>query len=85
MKGVEDIGLIKFDFLALKNLTLITDTLTLIKAGGKDAPDLNRLRLDDADTYKMLSRGDTVGRVPARKFGDAPLYHGAQADLPSTT
>src|SRR5271157_3797738 len=61
MKGVEEIGLIKFDFLALKNLTLITDTLTLIKAGGKEAPDLNRLRLDDADTYKMLSRGDTVG------------------------
>ncbi len=47
MKGVEDIG--------------ITDTLVLIKAGGKEAPDLNRLRLDDADTYKMLSRGDTVG------------------------
>src|SRR6202795_577412 len=61
MKGVEEIGLIKFDFLALKNLTLITDTLALIKAGGKEAPDLNRLRLDDADTYKMLSRGDTVG------------------------
>ncbi len=61
MKGVDEIGLIKFDFLALKNLTLIADTLTLIKAGGKEAPDLNRLRLDDADTYKMLSRGDTVG------------------------
>src|SRR5216684_2488424 len=61
MKGVEEIGLIKFDFLALKNLTLITDTLALIKSGGKQAPDLNRLGLDDADTYKMLSRGDTVG------------------------
>ncbi|MDO8431749.1 MAG: DNA polymerase III subunit alpha [Candidatus Binatus sp.] len=61
MKGVEEIGLIKFDFLALKNLTLITDTLTLIKAGGKVAPDLNRLGLDDPETYKMLSRGDTVG------------------------
>ena len=32
MKGVEEIGLIKFDFLALKNLTLIADTLDLIKA-----------------------------------------------------
>src|SRR5216683_3028471 len=61
MKGVEEIGLIKFDFLALKNLTLITDALTLIKAGGNQPPDLNRLRLDDADAYKMLSRGDTVG------------------------
>ncbi|HYA36072.1 MAG TPA: DNA polymerase III subunit alpha, partial [Candidatus Binataceae bacterium] len=61
MKGVEEIGLIKFDFLALKNLTLITDTLDLIKASGVEPPDLNRLRLDDPDTYRLLSRGDTVG------------------------
>ena len=61
MKGVEEIGLIKFDFLALKNLTLITDTLALIAAGGREVPDLNRLKLDDPETYKMLSRGDTVG------------------------
>ncbi|HUA36126.1 MAG TPA: DNA polymerase III subunit alpha [Candidatus Binataceae bacterium] len=61
MKSIDEIGLIKFDFLALKNLTLITDTLALIKADGKQVPDLARLRLDDADTYKLLSRGDTVG------------------------
>ncbi len=61
MKGVDEIGLIKFDFLALKNLTLIADTLSLIAADGRNPPDLNRLRLDDADSYKMLSRGDTVG------------------------
>jgi DNA polymerase-3 subunit alpha len=61
MKGVDDIGLIKFDFLALKNLTLIKDTLDLIAAGGKEPPDLNRLGLDDAETYRLLSRGDTVG------------------------
>ncbi|MGH7879760.1 MAG: DNA polymerase III subunit alpha, partial [Candidatus Binataceae bacterium] len=53
MKGVEEIGLIKFDFLALKNLTLIKDTLDLIAAGGGAPPDLNRLNLDDADTYKL--------------------------------
>src|ERR1700719_4313613 len=61
MKGVEEIGLIKFDFLALKNLTLITNTLDLITASGETAPDLTRLRLDDPDSYKLLSRGDTVG------------------------
>jgi DNA polymerase III subunit alpha len=61
MKGVEEIGLIKFDFLALKNLTLIKDTLDLIGAGGKEVPDLNRLRLDDVETYRLLARGDTVG------------------------
>src|SRR5712671_3035447 len=61
MKGIDEIGLIKFDFLALKNLTLIKDTLDLIEAGGGQPPDLNRLRLDDADTYRVLLRGDTVG------------------------
>ena len=40
MKGVEEIGLIKFDFLALKNLTLITNTIDLITASGQTAPDL---------------------------------------------
>jgi DNA polymerase III subunit alpha len=61
MKGVEEIGLIKFDFLALKNLTLITDTLDLVRADGKEPPNLNRLSLDDPDSYRLLARGDTVG------------------------
>ncbi|MFZ0889130.1 MAG: DNA polymerase III subunit alpha, partial [Candidatus Binataceae bacterium] len=61
MKGVEEIGLVKFDFLALKNLTLIQDTLKLIASGGGTPPDLSRLPFDDADTYRLLSRGDTVG------------------------
>ena len=61
MKGVEEIGLVKFDFLALKNLTLIKDTLDLAAMGGKTPPDLNRLNLDDPETYRLLARGDTVG------------------------
>src|ERR1700756_4022696 len=61
MKGVEEIGLVKFDFLALKNLTLIKDTLDLAVMGGKAVPDLNRLNLDDAESYRLLARGDTVG------------------------
>ena len=59
MKGIEEIGLIKFDFLALKNLTLIKDTLDLIDAAAR--PDLNRLNLDDPESYRLLARGDTVG------------------------
>ncbi len=61
MKWVEELGLIKFDFLALKNLTLISDVVALIAAGGRQPPDLNRLNFDDPETYKLLSRGDTVG------------------------
>jgi len=60
-KGIEEIGLIKFDFLALKNLTLIQDTIRLIADGGQTPPDLNRLAFDDAETFQLLSRGDTVG------------------------
>jgi DNA polymerase III subunit alpha len=61
MKGVEEIGLVKFDFLALKNLTLIKDTLDLAAIGGKPVPDLHRLNLDDPESYRLLARGDTVG------------------------
>jgi DNA polymerase-3 subunit alpha len=61
MKWIEELGLIKFDFLALKNLTLIKDVLGLIAAGGEHPPDMSRLNFDDPDTYKLLSRGDTVG------------------------
>jgi len=61
MKGVEEIGLIKFDFLSLKNLTVIKNTLDLIAEGGQTPPDLNTLRLDDAETYRLIARGDTVG------------------------
>jgi len=61
MKYVEDIGLIKFDFLALKNLTMIQDTLRLIVENGKPALELEQMPLDDPDTYRVLARGDTVG------------------------
>jgi DNA polymerase-3 subunit alpha len=61
MKSIEEVGLIKFDFLALKNLTLIKDACELIAADGKTPPDFKRMGLDDEETYKLLSRGDTVG------------------------
>ncbi len=61
MKWIEELGLIKFDFLALKNLTLIRDVVALIEESGEVPPDLSRLNFDDPETYKLLSRGDTVG------------------------
>jgi DNA polymerase III subunit alpha len=60
-KGIEQLGLIKFDFLALKTLTLIQDTLDLIRSGAKTPPDLKRISFDDPETYRLLARGDTVG------------------------
>lgn len=61
MKRVEQIGLVKFDFLGLRNLTVIEETLKLIRESGLEPPDLVHLDLDDAATYELLSSGDTTG------------------------
>jgi DNA polymerase-3 subunit alpha len=61
MKKVEQIGLIKFDFLGLRNLTVIADTLKLIARQGKTPPDIENLDLGDPETYRLLSAGDTTG------------------------
>ncbi len=61
MNYVEKVGLIKFDFLGLKTLTMIDKTLQGIKADLGRTIDLNRLPMDDAKTYALLSRGDCLG------------------------
>ncbi|MEW5723484.1 MAG: DNA polymerase III subunit alpha [Thermodesulfobacteriota bacterium] len=61
MKGVEEIGLIKFDFLGLKTLTLIDHVLKLIKETGGRPPVIEELELTDPATYELLGRGDTTG------------------------
>ncbi len=61
MKIVEKIGLVKFDFLGLRNLTVIANTLALLASQGRTPPDLDNIELTDADTYRLLSAGDTTG------------------------
>ncbi|MEA3279567.1 MAG: DNA polymerase III subunit alpha, partial [Thermodesulfobacteriota bacterium] len=61
MKCVEKIGLIKFDLLGLRNLTVIANTLSLISEQGTTPPDLENLDLKDPDTYRLLASGDTTG------------------------
>jgi DNA polymerase III subunit alpha len=61
MGSVEKIGLVKFDFLGLKTLTLIHDCLQLIEQSRGAQIDLARLELDDKDTYRLLCSGDTTG------------------------
>ncbi|MDB1135371.1 DNA polymerase III subunit alpha [Candidatus Anaplasma sp. TIGMIC] len=60
MKYVEKAGLVKFDFLGLRTLTVIDQICTLIKAQGGDI-ELSKIPLDDKKTYEMLSAGDSVG------------------------
>ncbi|HOM43915.1 MAG TPA: DNA polymerase III subunit alpha, partial [Bacillota bacterium] len=59
MGTLEELGLLKMDFLGLRTLTVIRDTLELIKAKGIEAPDMDSIDYDDANVYKMISQGET--------------------------
>jgi DNA polymerase III subunit alpha len=61
MKPIEDIGLLKMDFLGLRNLDVIEDALDIIERSSGVRPDMTTLPLDDARTYEMLARGDSTG------------------------
>ena len=58
---VEDAGLLKMDFLGLKTLTLIKDTVKIVKAKHNVLLDPDNFPLDDEKTYELFQRGDTVG------------------------
>ncbi len=61
MVHTEKTGLIKFDFLGLKTLTVIEKALDLIEADVGERPDLRTLPMDDLKTFDLLCRGDTLG------------------------
>ncbi|MEA2375016.1 MAG: polymerase subunit alpha, partial [Thermoleophilaceae bacterium] len=61
MKPVEEIGLLKMDFLGLRNLDVIESALDIIERSVGERPDMASLPLDDEKTYAMLARGDSVG------------------------
>ncbi|WP_374545873.1 DNA polymerase III subunit alpha [Rhodoblastus sp.] len=60
MKWVEQAGLVKFDFLGLKTLTTLSTCVALLKQRGIEV-DLSKIPLDDAKTFELLGRGETVG------------------------
>jgi DNA polymerase-3 subunit alpha len=61
MHALETIGLLKMDFLGLTNLTLLENALRMIEQTRGISLDLQRLPLDDAKTFEMLSNGDSTG------------------------
>jgi DNA polymerase III subunit alpha len=68
MKWVEQAGLVKFDFLGLTTLTVLETAVNLLAA--RDIRiDLSRIPLDDAKTYNMLARGETVGLFQVESAG----------------
>ncbi len=61
MGQVEELGLLKMDFLGLSNLTIINNALRIIKKVYKKEIDLGAIPLDDTPTYELFQRGDTTG------------------------
>ena len=60
MKGLETLGLLKLDFLGLRNLTVIDNALKLLKLRGENV-DIEKIPMDDAKVYKMFAKGLTIG------------------------
>jgi DNA polymerase-3 subunit alpha len=61
MKPIEQIGLLKMDFLGLRNLDVIEDALDIVERSADHRPEMSTLPLDHGPTYEMLSRGDSIG------------------------
>src|SRR5215208_3222171 len=61
MKPIEEIGLLKMDFLGLRNLDVIEAALDIIEESAGERPDMTALPLDDDKTYAMMAAGDAVG------------------------
>lgn len=69
MKPISDLGLLKMDFLGLRTLTVIENTLKLIRERHGEVPDLSNLDLEDEKTFELISRGQTVGVFQLEKPG----------------
>ena len=61
MGPIEELGLLKMDFLGLSNLTIIKNALRIIKKVHAQNIDINTIPLDDIKTFELLQRGDTTG------------------------
>ncbi len=84
MKPVEQLGLLKMDFLGLRNLDVIEDALDIIERSTGERPDMDALPQDDARTYEMMARGDSIGvfqfesegmRETLKRFGPSEFEH----------
>ncbi|NIJ42704.1 DNA polymerase-3 subunit alpha [Parvibaculum indicum] len=79
MKWVEPAGLVKFDFLGLKTLTVLQQAINLLKLRDIDV-DLAHLPLDDKSSYEMLAKGQTVGVFQLESSGMRDMLRKLNAD-----
>jgi len=61
MHGVEELGLLKMDFLGLRNLDVISDTVAMVRATKDPEFDIDAVHLDDQAVFDLMARGDTMG------------------------
>jgi DNA polymerase-3 subunit alpha len=61
MGPIEEIGLLKMDFLGLRNLDVIEDAIDIIRRSRGEEIDMEQIPIDDAKTYAMLAKGDSTG------------------------
>jgi DNA polymerase-3 subunit alpha len=79
MNGVEALGLLKMDFLGLRNLSVIEDTLRHLRTRGVEL-DIDHVALDDEDTYHMLQRAETTGVFQMESAGMRQLIKVLEPD-----
>ncbi len=80
MKDVEPAGLVKFDFLGLKTLTVIKDAIRLIKETTGEELDPLKFPIDDKETYQMLARGDCAAVFQLESAGMRDLCRQMNVD-----
>ncbi|MEO6652877.1 MAG: DNA polymerase III subunit alpha [Ilumatobacteraceae bacterium] len=81
MGGVESLGLLKMDFLGLRNLDVITDTQEMVRASRDPEFDVDSISLEDAATFDLLGRGDTLGVF---QLESPPMRQLLRALMPTT-
>lgn len=69
MKELEDLGVLKIDFLGLKNLTVLRKTIENIEKNRGEKISLNEINLNDKKTYELLTKADTLGVFQCESFG----------------
>ncbi len=80
MHAIEELGLLKMDFLGLRNLSTIERALELIEENTGSRPDIDRVPLDDPAVYAMLSRGDAMGIFQLEGGGMRALMRSLRPD-----
>ena len=81
MKWVEPAGLVKFDFLGLKTLTVIARALQYVEVAGKEVPDIEHIEFDDAPTFDLLASGHAIGVFQLESTGMRDTLKKMKPDL----